>query len=163
MSWVNRYPKDGFPPFLYMTGLGGFRVSNGERQAMRDYVLGGGMIWADAGDAAWGRSFRNFVNQILPGKRLVDIDDGDVIFQQPFPFPEGAPPFAGHAGNRALGVKHEGRWVVFYHPGDMNDAWKSDQYSAYGGDLREKSFQLGCNILYYSFNQWDAAVAKYRK
>jgi hypothetical protein len=48
-----------------------------------------------------------------------------MIYQLPYGFPDGAPAFWHHGGRRAKGIKHEGRWVVFYHPGDMNDAWKS--------------------------------------
>ena len=33
-------------------------------------------------------------------------------------------------------VPSEGRWIVFYHPGDMNDAWKSPGYSDVTPEMR---------------------------
>ena len=62
-----------------------------------------------------------------------------------------------------MGVKHEGRWVVFYHPGDMNDAWKSAGYSDVTPEMRHNAMQLGINLVAYAFNQWNDAVARLRK
>ena len=47
---------------------------------------------------------------------LNELQDDDMIYQLPYVFPNGAPAFWAHGGTRPLGVKHEGRWVVFYHP-----------------------------------------------
>jgi hypothetical protein len=81
----------------------------------------------------------------------------------PFGFPNGAPAFWHHGGRRALGVKHEGRWVVFYHPGDMNDAWKSQGFTDVSPEMRDAAMNLGVNLINYAFNQWDEQVAKKRK
>ena len=54
----------------------------------------------------------------------------DIIYRQPFVFPNGAPRLWHHSGNRALGLKHNGRWVVFYHQGDIYDAWKTGHSGA---------------------------------
>ena len=102
------------------------------------------------------------LKRIFPGKRLIDISDDDVIYQQPFSFPDGAPSFWHHGGKRALGIKHEGQWVVFYHPGDMNDAWKSRGYSDVTPQMRHNAMKLGINLVAYAFNRWNDAVAKLR-
>ena len=164
VALLRKYPKDGFPPFVYLTGNGGMgRVSSTDQKILRDYCLNGGMLIADAGSAAFHRSFTYFIKQVFPDKPLLDIADDDMLYQLPYGFPNGAPAFWHHGGRRALGMKHEGRWMVFYHPGDMNDAWKSPGYNDVTPEMRDAATQLGINLVYYAFNQWDDAVAKARK
>ncbi len=121
------------------------------------------MLIADAGSRDFHRSFTRFIQQVFPDKRLLDIADDDMIYQLPYGFPNGAPAFWGHGGRRALGMKHEGRWMVFYHPGDMNDAWKSQGYTDVTPEMKESAMNLGINLVYYAFNQWDDAVTKAKK
>ncbi|MDT8390931.1 MAG: DUF4159 domain-containing protein [Lentisphaeria bacterium] len=165
IALLKKYPADGFPPFVYLTGNSDMgRVSSRDAEILRNYCLNGGMLIADAGSARFHRSFQNFITrQVFPDKQLLDISDDDMLYQLPFGFPNGAPAFWGHGGRRALGMKHEGRWMVFYHPGDMNDAWKSPGYTKVTKEMRDAALQLGVNLVYYSFNQWDDAVAKARK
>lgn len=165
ISRLAKYPDDGFPPFVFLTGDGNMgRVSSKDAKILRDYCLNGGMLIADAGSATFHRSFTYFMRQVFPDKPLIDIADDDMIYQLPYVFPNGAPAFWAHGGTRPLGVKHEGRWVVFYHPGDMNDAWKSQAYTKdLTPEMRDAAMNLGVNLLYYAFNQWDDAVAKAKK
>jgi hypothetical protein len=165
IALLRKYPDDGFPPFVYLTGNGGMgRVSKRDAEILREYCLKGGMLIADAGSVQFHRSFVNFITrQVFPDKALLDIADDDMIYQLPYGFPNGAPSFWGHGGRRALGMKHEGRWMVFYHPGDMNDAWKSQGYTDVTPEMRESAMNLGINLVYYAFNQWDDAVSKARK
>ena len=161
---LKKYPKDGFPPFVYMTGNGHMgRVSSNDIKILREYCLKGGMLIGDAGSRQFHDSFVHFMRQVFPDKPLIDIADDDMIYQLPYGFPNGSPAFWHHGGRRALGVKHEGRWCVFYHPGDMNDAWKSQGYTDVTPEMRQAAMNLGVNIVYYAFNQWDDAVAKQRK
>jgi len=164
IALLAKYPDDGFPPFVFLTGERSMgNVSSSDQKILREYCLGGGMLIADAGSAEFDQSFRRFIAQVFPDKPLLDISDDDMLFQLPYGFPNGAPPFWHHGGRRALGIKHEGRWVVFYHPGDMNDAWKSPGYSDVTPEMREQAMQLGINLVYYAFNQWNDAVTKRKK
>lgn len=164
IALLEKYPKGGFPPFVYLTGDAGMgSVSGNDQKVLRDYCLGGGMLIADAGSAAFHQAFTRFIGQVFPDKPLLDIADDDILYQLPYSFPNGAPAFWHHGGRRAKGIKHEGRWIVFYHPGDMNDAWKSAGYNDVTPEMRETAFQLGINLVYYAFNQWDDAVAKVKK
>jgi hypothetical protein len=161
---LKKYPDDGFPPFVYLTGNNTMgRVSSGDAKILREYCLKGGMLIGDAGSARFHNSFIHFMRQVFPDKPLLDIADDDMIYQQPFGFPNGAPAFWHHGGRRAMGLKHEGRWMVFYHPGDMNDAWKSPAYTDVKPEMRTAAMNLGVNLVYYAFNQWDDAVSKARK
>lgn len=164
IALLKKYPKDGFPPFVYLTGNADMgRVSTADIKILRDYCLNGGLLIADAGSARFHQSFVHFMRQLFPDKPLVDIADDEMIYQLPFGFPDGAPAFWHHGGRRALGVKHEGRWCVFYHPGDMNDAWKSQAYTDVTPEMRDAAMNLGINLVYYAFNQWNDAVAKEKK
>lgn len=164
IALLKKYPDDGFPPFVFITGNGNLgRVSSADAKILREYCLKGGMVIGDAGSARFHQSFTHLMRQVFPDKPLIDIADDDMIYQQPYGFPDGAPAFWHHGGRRALGVKHEGRWVVFYHPGDMNDAWKSAGYTDVKPDMREAAMNLGVNLVYYAFTQWDDAISKARK
>ena len=102
------------------------------------------------------------IRQVLPGNPLIVIADDDPIFQVPTPFPNGAPPLWHHGGMRALGVKYRDRWVVFYHPGDILDAWKTG-HEGLSPELTNAAFELGVNVVYYSFTHYLEMTRKYRK
>jgi len=164
IALLAKYPDDGFPPFVFLTGNRGMgRISSSDQKILRQYCLNGGMLIADAGSPEFDRSFRGFIRQVFPDKQLLDIADDDMLYQLPFGFPNGAPAFWHHGGRRAMGLKHEGRWIAFYHPGDMNDAWKSSGYSDVTPEMRDAAMHLGVNLVYYAFNQWNDAVSKNRK
>ena len=50
------------------------------------------------------------------------------------------------AEDKAKGVKHNGRWVVFYHPGDMNDAWKTG-HTGMQPEIAKHAMEMGINIV----------------
>ena len=157
-----KYPKGSAPLFVYMTGADEIHIPQGHLRVLREYLLDSGMLLADCGSRHWDRSFRGFVKQLFPDKRLVVIADDDPIFQMPYAFPNGAPPLWHHGGTKALGIKHKGRWAVFYHPGDINDAWKTG-HSGLRPELAKGAFQMGVNIIYYAFTHYLHETRRYRK
>jgi len=151
-----RFPKKRAPPFVYLTGglRGSIGVSHAECKILRKYCIDmGGLIFADNGGGNFDQSFRALLKRTFPELPLVEIPYDDVIFQQPFYFPSGAPPLWHHSGNQAMGVKYNGRWIVFYHQGDINDAWK-DGHSGASQNLAEQAYKLGVNVINYAFNQY---------
>jgi hypothetical protein len=157
-----KYEKGFAPPFVYMTGEGRIHVSSRDLKVLRDYCLDGGMLLADCGSPRWDYSFRSFIRAVFPDKDLLVIADDDPIFQRPFQFANGAPPLWHHGGKRALGIKHKNRWCVFYHPGDINDAWKTG-HSGMEPRMAKGAFQMGVNIIYYAFTHYLEETKKYRK
>lgn len=146
------------PPFVYITGRGGISVTPREKKQLRDYLIrDGGMLFADNGGGNFDRSIRSLLKQVLPNHDLVDIANDDMIYQQPFYFPNGAPPLWHHSGTRALGIKNNGRWIVFYHQGDINDAWKTGASGA-SPQTQEMAFRLGANVICYAFGEYLKAV-----
>ena len=148
------FPKKKAPPFVFMTGRGGINLSDSEVKILRDYCLvEGGMLFIDNGGGHFDGSVKNMLRRVFPGKPLVDISNDDTIYQRPYVFPDGAPPFWHHAGYRALGIRDEGRWVVYYHPGDINDAWRDD-HSGATAEVADQAYKLGVNVMFYAFNQY---------
>jgi hypothetical protein len=111
------------------------------------------MLIADAGGPGFDSSFRAVVNRLFPGLRLADIPNDDPIYEKPFHFANGAPALWHHGGRRALGVRYQGRLVVFYHPGDMNDAWK-EGHSGARPEVWKAAYELGTNVIYYAVGQY---------
>jgi hypothetical protein len=153
---LKRFPKNRAPPFVYLTGglKGGINLSQAEVKVLREYCLNmGGMIFADNGGGSFNTNFRALLRRVFPDLPVVEIAHDDVILHQPFSFPRGAPPLWHHSGNEMLGVKYQGRWVVVYHQGDINDAWK-DGHSGASDAVAGEACRLGINIINYSFNQY---------
>ncbi|MDX1944119.1 MAG: DUF4159 domain-containing protein, partial [Pirellulaceae bacterium] len=56
----------------------------------------------------------------------------------------------------------DGRWMVYYHPGDISDAW-ADGHAGIAPDVYNGCYQLGANVLFYGhaeYSKWLAAQAK---
>jgi hypothetical protein len=45
----------------------------------------------------------------------------------------------------------------------MNDAWKNPGFTDITPQMRDAAFNLGINLLSYSFTQWNDAVMRLRK
>ena len=151
---LRRFPKNRAPPFVFITGKGQIALSSSDIKTLRWYCLEeGGLIFADNGGGQFDTFFRRIVRQVFPDRSWVDIPSDDIIFRQPFVFPHGAPPLWHHSGTRAMGIKHSGRWIVFYHQGDLNDAWK-DGHSGASPALAADAYRMGINVINYSFNQY---------
>ena len=150
---LDRYDEGYAPPFVFMTGHGGINIPQRDIQILREYIEGGGMLFASAGSPQWDRNFRSFLRALFPGEPLRTIAHDDPIFQMPYTFPHGAPPLWHHGGYQAMGIRHSGRWAVFYHPGDIQDAWRTG-YSGLSPEVARRAFEMGVNVIYYAFTNY---------
>ncbi len=151
---LKQFPKDHAPPFVYITGTRGMELSPAEAKVLRWYLLDeGGMLWADSGSFVFDQAFRAALRQACPELAWADVPNDDAIYQQPFEFPNGAPALFHHAGNRGLGLRYNDRWVVYYHPGDLGDAWRNDR-AGMDDAVVARAFKLGVNIMNYAFNTY---------
>jgi hypothetical protein len=154
ISALRRFPAGQKPPFVYLTGSGNISLSPVDRQTLRWYCLEeGGMIFADCGSGRFNTNFRRLMREVFPEYSWIDIANDDPLYRQPFTFPNGAPPLWHHGGYRSLGLKHDGRWFVFYHPGDVGDAWK-DGHSGARPDTVAAAYRLGVNVIHYAFHAY---------
>ena len=53
-----------------------------------------------------------------------------------------------NGGKDALGWSMDGRWLVYYHPGDISDAW-ADGHSGVSPEIYNSCYQLGANVINY--------------
>ena len=155
ISRLARFRKGKAPPFVYMTGRGGISLSTSETKILRNYCLvEGGLILADSAGGHFDHSFRWICKRLFPGKQLVDVPDDDPLYREPFLFPNGAPPLWHHNNQyRPQGIKHEGTWVVFFHSGDMGDAWRTG-HSGSSKAVSDRAYKLGINVMYYTFTRY---------
>jgi len=154
ISRLKFFPKKKSPPFVFMTGMRGISISDSEAKILREYCQReGGMLFIDNGGGGFDSAVKNMLRKVFPGLPLVDVPNDDPIYQRPYVFPDGAPPFWHHAGYRAKGIREDGRWLVYYHPGDINDAWK-DGHSGASPEVADQAYKLGVNVMFYAFNQY---------
>lgn len=151
------------PPLVYLTGQRNITVSKSEARILREYLLDKhGMLFADNGGSY---HFHNqlfaMMRQVLSEVEPVRVPLDDVIHRVPYAIPF-LPYVAPHGGKEAWGWKVDGRWVCYYHPGDIGDAW-TDDHSGVKPEIWEACYQLGTNIIFYAhaeYNQWLEARMK---
>lgn len=151
IAQLANFAPEATPPFMYMTGQGNISLSNKDVKTLREYLIDRhGMIFCDNGGS---RHFHNqflaAMNRVLPEVRPVPVPLDDTIHRIPYPLPF-LPYVAPHGGKQALGWSIDGRWVVYYHPGDIGDAW-ADGHSGVKPEVYEACYQLGTNVMTYAY------------
>lgn len=154
ISDLRRFKDKKGPPFIYITGKGNINLSQKDIQTLRWYLTEqGGLLFADNGGGNFNSSIRSLIRRVFPTDDLVDIANDDIVYQTPFYFPDGAPRLFHHSGDRALGINYNGRWAVFYHQGDINDAWQTGNYGV-SDAVKSQAFKMGVNVVNYAFNTY---------
>jgi len=140
-------------PYLYLTGHGNMRLSEGEALRMRHYLENGGFLHVDD-NYGLDASFRREMNKVFPEKELVEIPFDHPIFHQTFSFPNGLPKVHEHEGEppQGFGLFDENdRLMVFYtYESDLGDGWEPQTVHEKPEALRQASLQMGANILVYA-------------
>ena len=161
---LRNFPIGKSPPFVYMTGQRSISITETERKVLREYLLDKhGMIFCDNGGSRhFHNQFIEMMNRVLENKvEAVAVPLDDPIHSIPFKIPF-LPYVAPHGGKEALGWKVDGRWVAYYSPGDIADAW-SDGHAGVKTEIWEYCFQLGTNVIFYAhveYNKWLDARQK---
>ncbi len=154
---LKAFPARKSPPMVYMTGQQGISVSDAEIKILREYLLEKhGMLFADnGGSSGWEGQFVGMMRNVLPKVEPISVYLDHPIHSIPYQLPK-LPIVAPHGRSNALGWVVDGRLVVYYHPGDIGDAW-ADGHSGVPREIWESCYQLGVNIIYYAhaqYNQW---------
>jgi hypothetical protein len=95
------------------------------------------------------------MSRVLPTVEPVRVPLDDPIHRVPYAIPF-LPYVAPHGGKDAWGWKVDGRWVAYYHPGDIGDAW-ADGHAGVRREIWEACYQLGVNVIFYAhveYNKW---------
>ncbi|NND99019.1 MAG: DUF4159 domain-containing protein [Pirellulaceae bacterium] len=163
ISQLRNFPKGKSPPIVYLTGQQNISLSSSEVKTLREYLIDKhGMLFGDNGGS---RHFHNqfvaMMNRVVPEIQPVPIPLDDTIHRIPYQIPF-LPYVAPHGGKEALGWYKDGRWIAYYHPGDIGDAW-SDGHAGVKADIWESCYQLGTNVIFYAhadYSKWLEAQKK---
>lgn len=138
------------PPLIYITGQGSISLGNNDVKILREYLLDKhGMLFGDNGGSKhFHNQFLAMMQKILPDVRPVRIPVDDKIHRIPFTIPR-VPYVAPHGGTEALGWFKDGRWMCYYHPGDIGDAW-ANGHAGVSPEIWNMCYQLGVNIINYA-------------
>jgi len=142
-------------PFLYMTGHGNVSFSPAERNALRQYLIGGGFLHADD-NYGLNESFRREIAAIFPDAELTEIPKDHPVFHIFYDFPEGLPKIHEHDGKppQAFGIFYGGRLVVFYsYESDLGDGWEDPEVHQDPPAIREQALRMGVNLFLYVLGQ----------
>lgn len=156
------FPRDKSPPLVFLTGQGSLSVSNNEVKVLREYLIDKhGLLFASSGSQHFHNQFLALMNRVLPDTRAVPVPMDDSIHRVPFAI-SSFPYVVPHGGREPLGWSADGRWLVYYHPGDISDAW-ADGHSGVSAEIYNGCYQLGANVINYGhveYSKWLQARGK---
>ncbi len=141
-------PVGQSPPLVYLTGQQSISLSDNEIKTLREYLIDKhGMLLGDnGGSKAFHEAFFAMMGKVLPKVKPVRVPSDDTLHLVPFRV-RTVPIVEPHGGTDAWGWKVDGRWVCYYHPGDLGEAWAGPL-----GDARkevwEPCYRLGTNLLF---------------
>ena len=168
----------GDSPLIFMSDVGYMRLSERERNALREYLQNGGFLWVDDfwGDAEWA-SFERAMAGVLPGRRwrtlgtdhpifhtVFDIDEMPQIpardFASPWRGADTAEPAWIHrfpAGSLATPsirayADDDGRLMaIATHNTDIADGWERESYGEwYFERFSTQAYRVGINVVVYA-------------
>lgn len=160
---LGHFPVRKSPPIVYLTGQQNIRLSKSEISVLRRYLLEQhGMLFGDnGGSMQFHNQFLAMMATVLPDIRPVRIPLDDPIHRLPYAIPF-VPYVAPHGGRASLGWWTQNRWVCYYHPGDIADAW-CDGHAGVRREIWEVCYQLGTNVIYYAHLEYAKWLATQQK
>jgi hypothetical protein len=159
IAQLNNFPVGKSPPLMYLTGQKSIELKDDDVKTLREYLVDKhGMLFIDNGGSAhFHAQVFAAMKQIMPKIEPVKVPLDDVIHRIPYEIPF-LPYVAPHGGRDAYGWKLDGRWIAYYHPGDIGDAW-SDGHSGVKTEVWETCYQLGVNVINYSHIEYAKWLA----
>ena len=136
-------------PVLFMTGHGNVAFSEEERRVLREYLLRGGLLFADD-NYGLDSSFRREMKALFPNHSLSAMGNGHPVFSSFHRFPSGLPKVHQHDGKRATayGIAVDGRTVVFYsYESDLGNGWEDPDVHKDPAEVREQALRMGVNVI----------------
>ena len=153
---------------VFMHGRNAFRLTDGERQALRTFVKRGGLLFADAicGNEAFAESFRGEMGIIFPKNPLVNISPRDPIWsdkyggsnlttvmrRDPQPGRPGEPlkSTVRPVPPELKGIRFDDRYGVIFSEFDLSCALEKHDSMECRGYTREDAARIGLNVLRYA-------------
>ncbi len=153
---------------VFIHGRYAFRLTDGERDALREFVKRGGLLFGDAicGNEAFAESFRREMGIIFPKHPLENIPPRDpiwtnkyggsdlafVIRRDPQPGKSGEPPKSvlRRVPLELKGVRFGDRYGVIFSEFDLSCALEKHDSQECRGYTREDAARIGLNVLRYA-------------
>lgn len=135
-------------PVLFMTGHGNVAFGDEERKVLREYLLRGGLLFADD-NYGMDTSFRREMKVLFPNHPMKPMGLNNPVFSSHYKFPLGLPKIHQHDGKRATayGIVVEGRTVVFYsYESDLGNGWEDPEVHKDPAELHEEALRMGVNV-----------------
>ena len=142
-------------PLVFINGHSAPDLNEAERLNLRLYLANGGRLVGSAccSKPEFDAGLRELIQLVLPNDTLEEIPEDDPVWHSPF-----ACRNAGVRGTRAyqqqygdlwaplLGVRRDGRWIVFYSPVDLCCDIAGDLDQDTVGYKKSQAFRLLANI-----------------
>ncbi len=156
---------------VFMHGRTAFRLTDVERQRLKQYIERGGMLLADSicASRAFSDSFRREMAAVFPDRKLERIPVSDPLFSTTYGGfdlrtvsrrdPQNAAP--GHPLEATVrkappdleGIRFGDRWGVIFSPYDLSCALEKRDSLECRGYTREDAARIGLNVVLYSLQQ----------
>jgi hypothetical protein len=139
-------------PYIYMTGHGNVRWSDGDLRTLRRYLEQGGFLHADD-NYGMDASIRRELGRLFPDHPLVEVPLDHPIYRLVYQFPKGIPKIHVHDGKPAqgFGIFLDGRLVVYYsYQSDLGDGWEDPEVHHDPAEKRESALRMGVNLFSYA-------------
>lgn len=136
-------------PILFMTGHGNVAFSEEERRSLREYLLRGGLLFADD-NYGLDTSFRREMKVLFPNHPLTALENRHPVFSSHWKMPQGLPKIHQHDGKRATAytIAVEGRGVVFYsYESDLGNGWEDHEVYNDPLESHEAALRMGVNVV----------------
>jgi hypothetical protein len=141
-------------PFLHMTGHGNVVFSDMDAQNIRKYLIAGGFLHIDD-NYGMDVFIRPAMKKVFPELSFIELPFTHGIYHQHYDFPNGLPKIHKHDDLPAqgFGLFWEDRLVCFYSfESDLGDGWEDESVHNDSPEKRLSAFQMGANIVRYSFS-----------
>ncbi|HWP38374.1 MAG TPA: DUF4159 domain-containing protein [Gemmatimonadales bacterium] len=139
-------------PYLYMTGHGNVRFSDGEARLLRRYLEQGGFLHADD-NYGMDESFRREIARVFPDHPLTEVPRDHPVYRVVHAFPQGLPKIHEHDGLPAqgFGIFLGDRLVVYYsYQSDLGDGWEDPDVHGDPEPVRQAALRMGVNLFVYA-------------
>jgi len=143
-------------PFLYLTGHGNVKFSQGEIERLRKYLTSGGFLWCDDNGPEQDSLdvyFRRELKRIFPEQELRELPFDHPIYHIVYEFPAGPPKIHEHYKDKppkGYGLFHQGRLVLYYTwNSDIGDGLENPDVHRDPPAKREEALRMALNIVAY--------------
>ena len=139
-------------PFLFVTGHGVIRFTDGEAERLRRYLQAGGFLYIND-SYGMDKSVREAVAALFPEQKFEEVPFDHPIYHAFFDFPNGPPKIHEHDKKPASGwgINVNGRLALFYlQESDIGDGWEDPHVHNDPPEKRLDALRMGLNIVAYS-------------